>query len=52
LEGIISLLIVALTAFLFVLLAGKVYTLMSFYRGNPPTPKKLISMLFNRKKID
>jgi len=52
LEGIISTLIVAITAFLFVLLAGKVYTLMSFYRGNPPTPKKLVSMLLRRKKTD
>ena len=52
LEGIASTLIVAITAFLFVLLAGKVYTLMSFYRGNPPTPKKLISMLLGRKKTD
>lgn len=52
LEGIISTLIVAIAAFLFVLLAGKVYTMMSFYRGNPPTPKKLVSMLLNRKKTD
>lgn len=51
-EGIISTLIVAIAAFLFVLLAGKVYTLMSFYRGNPPTPKRLISMLLGRKKDD
>jgi ABC-type Na+ efflux pump permease subunit len=51
-EGIISILLVAVFAFFGVLLAGKIYEMMSFYRGNPPTPAKIIAMLRDRKKTD
>ncbi len=45
LGGIISLAIIALTALGAILLAGKVYTLMSFWRGNPPTPAKMLRIV-------
>ena len=35
-EGLISVVLVALTAFVVILLSGKIYTMMAFYRGNPP----------------
>lgn len=44
-EGLISLAIVlALTVFI-VLLAGKIYRLMSLYKGNPPKPSELRNLL-------
>lgn len=48
-EGIISILLVAVFAFFGILLAGKIYEMMSFYRGNPPTPAKIFAMLRDRK---
>jgi len=45
LSGLLSLGIVLLTVLLLGLLAGKVYTLMAFYRGDPPKPKELLRML-------
>ena len=42
-----SLGIVVLTAVLVTLLAGKLYKMMSLYKGNPPGPAKLMEMLKN-----
>ena len=47
-QGLISLAIMAATILLLSFVAGKAYTMFSFWKGNPPTPKKLIAML--RKK--
>lgn len=44
-----SLGIVVLTAVLVTLLAGKLYRMMSLYKGNPPGPAKLLEMLKNEK---
>ena len=44
-SGIISLMILLAVSVLFVLLAGKIYKMMSLYKGNPPTPSKLLKML-------
>ena len=41
----VSLCILLLTTVLFLLLAGRVYRLMSLYKGNPPSLGKLIRML-------
>ena len=43
--GAASLLIVLITAAVLCLLAGKVYRMMSLYKGDPPTPQKLLAML-------
>lgn len=40
-----SLVIVILTAALITMFAGKLYRMMSLYKGNPPSPKKMIEML-------
>lgn len=45
LEGGISVALVALGAFLGIILAGKVYEMMSFYRGDPPKPAKILAIL-------
>lgn len=45
LEALGSLGIVILTAALITVLAGKLYQMMSLYKGNPPSPKKMIEML-------
>lgn len=50
LNGFISVVIVALTAFVVILLAGKVYTLMAFYRGNPPKLSDLPKLLKSKNK--
>ena len=47
--GLISVVLVALTAFVVILLAGKVYTMMAFYRGNPPKLSDLPKLL-NKKR--
>lgn len=44
-EAVGSLGIVILTAALITVLAGKLYQMMSLYKGNPPSPKKIIEML-------
>lgn len=44
-EGIISTGLVAVLAFAFVIIAGRIYEMMSFYRGNPPTPAKVFQIL-------
>ena len=44
-QGLSSLGLIAAFAFVLVLLAGKVYTMMAFYRGNPPTPARMLRML-------
>ncbi len=49
LTGIISAALVAVTAFVVILLAGKVYTLMAFYRGNPPKLSDLPKLLKSKK---
>ncbi len=43
--GAVSLLIVLITATLLCLAAGKVYRMMSLYKGNPPSLQKLLTML-------
>lgn len=43
--GLVSLLLVLIVSVLCLLLAGKVYRMMALYKGNPPTPAKLMEML-------
>ena len=43
--GFVSLLLVLIVSVLCLLLAGKVYRMMALYKGNPPTPAKLMKML-------
>ena len=43
--GFVSLLLVLIVSVLCLLLAGKVYRRMALYKGNPPTPAKLMKML-------
>lgn len=47
--GAVSLLIVLVTAAVLCLAAGKVYRMMSLYKGNPPSPQKLLAMLKEEK---
>lgn len=47
--GMLSLLIVLVTSVLILYLAGKVYRMMALYKGNPPTPAKLMEMLKQKK---
>lgn len=44
-----SLGIVVVTAALITVLAGKVYKMMSLYKGNPPGPGKIAKMLFRNR---
>lgn len=44
-EAALSLGIVVVTATLITIAAGKVYKMMSLYKGNPPSPKKMIEMM-------
>lgn len=44
-EAALSLGIVVATATLITVIAGKIYKMMSLYKGNPPGPKKLVEML-------
>ena len=44
-EALISLGLVVLTATLITMAAGKIYKMMSLYKGNPPSPKKLMEMM-------
>lgn len=46
-QAIGSLLVTVLFALLLTVLAGKVYRMMSFYRGKPPKPNELFKMLKN-----
>ena len=48
LTGLLSLALVLIVSLLMCLLAGRVYRMMSFYRGAPPTPKRVLEMLRNR----
>ncbi len=48
-QGALSVLLVALLVGVLLWLAAKIYRLMAFYRGNPPSPKKLLSMLKKEK---
>jgi len=45
LAGLLSLALILICAVLVCLLAGRVYRMMSFYRGAPPTPKRMLEML-------
>ena len=45
----VSLLIVLAAAAVLCLLAGKVYRMMSLYKGDPPSPQKLLTMLRESK---
>ncbi len=49
-ESALSLGIIAVTAVLVAMLAGKIYRLMAFYKGNPPKPTKIFEMLRQNKK--
>lgn len=49
LQGLFSLLILLITAAVIMLFAGRLYRMMSLYKGNPPTPKMLIAMLKDSK---
>ena len=44
-EAALSLGIVVVTATLITIAAGEVYKMMSLYKGNPPSPKKMIEMM-------
>lgn len=44
-QGLLSLGLITAFAFALVLIAGKIYTMMAFYRGNPPTPAKMFRLL-------
>lgn len=44
-EAALSLGIVVVTATLITIASGKVYKMMSLYKGNPPSPKKMIEMM-------
>ncbi len=44
-QGLLSLGLIAAFAFVLVLIAGRIYTMMAFYRGNPPTPAKMLKLL-------
>ncbi|NLU24499.1 MAG: ABC transporter permease [Clostridiales bacterium] len=50
--GVVSLVIVLAFALLLVLLAGKVYEMMSLYKGNPPSVQRMFRMLRERKKVN
>lgn len=45
LGGLVSLALVVVCAGLLTALAGRVYRLMSLYKGNPPTPRRVLRML-------
>ena len=47
--GFVSLLLVLIVSVLCLLLAGKVYRMMALYKGNPPTPAKLMKMQKNNR---
>ena len=44
-QGLISFGLIALTAFILIMIAGKVYTMTAFYHGKVPSPKDLFKML-------
>ena len=43
--GLVSLVLVVVCAGALTALAGRVYRLMSLYKGNPPTPRRVLRML-------
>ena len=45
LGGLVSLALVVACAGVLTALAGRVYRLMSLYKGNPPTPRRVLRML-------
>ena len=47
--GLASLAITLISSFLFMLLAGKIYTMMSLYKGNPPSIRRVLEMLRSEK---
>ncbi len=48
-KAVASLGLVVLTATLITMAAGKIYKLMSLYKGNPPSPKKMIEMMRSQR---
>ena len=48
-EAVCSLGIVILTATVITMIAGRIYKMMSLYKGNLPSPKKMIEMLKNQR---
>jgi ABC-type Na+ efflux pump permease subunit len=44
-QGLVSLALIVVFSFALVLFAGKIYTMMAFYRGNPPTPARMFKMI-------
>ncbi len=51
-QGLGSLGIIVAFAFVLILIAGKVYTMMAFYRGNPPSPARMLRMLRDAGHMD
>lgn len=51
-QGLISLGIVLGFALALALLAGKVYSMTAFYKGNPPTPVKMLKLLRRKHHRD
>lgn len=49
LEGLLSTLLVIAAAVVITLIAGKLYRMMSLYKGNPPGPDKILKMLRGRE---
>ena len=45
LTALVSLAITIAISIVFMLLAGKIYTMMSLYKGNPPSIRKVIEMM-------
>lgn len=50
LQGLLSLAIIVAAAVVITLLAGRLYRMMAFYKGNVPSPKKLLEMLRQERK--
>ena len=51
LGGLVSLALVVVCAGVLTALAGRVYRLMSLYKGNPPTPRRVLRMLRERRRF-
>lgn len=48
LAGVAALILVLVTSVLILLLAGKIYQMMSFYKGNVPTAGQVLKMVFGK----
>lgn len=50
LQGLLSLAIIVAAAVVITLLAGRLYRMMALYKGDVPSPKKLLEMLRQERK--